>query len=579
MKKYLGLIFVICCFIGYFLIENFKQKELDPIEGFFSDATDLIQPPFIHYDNKYYHRNASVVYFRSLFFAPGIAVNDLNNDGYQDFVTTSSEENATPQIYLNQQGNGFKNVTKKWIKPLKRKPYESNITPLLFDYDNDQDLDLLVTAIGCSQFYLNEDNFFEYQKNHKLSKSCENNYSALIIDLDQDRKLDILLLRYFNQRWHRTFESDDFYRVISGSPNNLFDATNGGQNQLILSSGTDIPAGKARWSFDAWQTDINNDQIKELIVANDFGSEEFFEFKHNSFLDRTRDFIFPDRRNGMNINSNYLPNNPKPHIFISNIWIKNYVEKGNFYWHDQGNDNLTDLAIASNLNNCKWAWGSVFADFNLDGYNDSYIANGYLSSKKNKNNRKGHFQFASLSTLPFKDFFKKFPSQNFEIPLEISENYDSVSGNQADCLKIYNSETNKFEDTSPINGAKPIWDGRAVATIDYDNDGDLDLLVTAQNNYLHLFKNTTLEETPKTNWIGFDIKDQQFISKITLIQGENIYYKDWNAAKTGFLSQSDPRIHFGLLNDSNVSVSFEYSDGEVKTQQDLAPGQYYNFEL
>ena len=403
-------------------------------------------------------------------------------------------------------------------------------------------------------------------------------------DFNIDNKIDILTLRYWSHDWYKALSKyKNSQKTFDGGPQNLYNAKNGEKNTLSFNnSGFSHPINKEhRWTFDALITDLNHDNQDELFVANDFGSDTIFNFnKSGKFFDVTKQYFFPDRRNGMSIASNYLPNNPYPYIYVSNIFIENYVEKGNFYWHyNPRQKKLKDLANKVNLDNCRWAWGASFADFNLDGYSDVYIANGFLSSKEGSN-KKGNFKFASLATLPFAEASKKFEAvmqPNDEgIPLEINANGTSVSGNQKDCLRLYDAKQGMFVDYSKDGTLDLAWDGRAVSTIDYDNDGDLDLLVTTQNNYLRLLKNNLQETEQTSNWIGFEIKNQQFLRRITIYQGSRTYYKDWNAAHSGFLATSDPRIHFGLISDHPITVVFEFVDKHQVTKPNLKTGKYYN---
>lgn len=587
-RQHHGLIAVCAIFAISILISKIPKNSA-PTENikkvYFTDATDLLDKKFIHKDNKlFYTSNLKTVYYRSLFFAPGIAVADFNKDGWQDFIAVSSESGANPQIYINDKGNKFINKNDDWglndsrLSDLK----DTNISPFVYDYDNDGDLDLLVTNLTCNKYYENKGNKFLYVPEHRLNKECHSSFSYLFYDLNEDSKTDILELHYWYSRWAQNMFDYDGKDSFRGGPNSLFNALNGGRNATLLSGEKRFHTlgYDNRWSFDAVVTDIDSDNKSELFVANDYSSDRIYQHRRDHvFYDVTRGYMFPDRRNGMSIASNYHPNDPYPYIYISNIYIEDYIEKGNFYWHyNEDTKSLEDYAIKSNVNDCRWAWGASIADFNLDGYNDIYIANGYLSSN-NQSSKEGNFRMASLSSLPFEDFVKKMPSvtQKSEkrIPFEFGENFSSVSGDQKDCLKLFDPNTNKFVDFSKEGTLDQAWDGRAVATIDYDNDGDLDLLVTNQNNYLRLLKNT-IEKNSNNNWIGFEISNHHLIKKITIYQGRNMYYKDWNAGRTGFLATSDSRIHFGLIGSNPVKVIFEFTDARKVTKSAMELGKYHN---
>ena len=595
-EKYYGIILVILSFtISFYISRLFHNQQKLPShvkEVKFIDVINLINPPFIHYDNKnYYDPIEKMMSFRSFFFAPGIAVADINQDGWQDFTVISSEYGAVPKVYINQMGKSFLEQSDIWLIDYNEVLADTNISPFLLDYDNDGDVDLFITALNCNKFLMNIDGKFVYDKNHHLNVNCAGLYSYLFADFNQDNNIDILELRYFNRFWHHSLVGYNQDILFDSGPESIFDAKNGGKNIIISNSNANyfMLNNVDRWSFDAVITDLDNDNKDELYIANDFGSDTIYHYDKNyNFTNVSKEYLFPDRRHGMSIATNYIPNNPYPYIYISNIYIEKFVEKGNFYWqYNKRSKKLTNYAEKVNLDNCRWAWGAVFADFNLDGYNDVYIANGFLSSKEGSS-KKGDFKLASLASLPFAEFSQKFPEYHHEnqnylgsdedfIPVEINLELPSVSGNQKDCLRLYDAKEKKFIDFSQQGSLDLAWDGRAVASIDYDNDGDLDLLVTNQNNYLRLLKNTVQEESSSDNWIGFDVQGQQFLKKITIYQGDKTYYKDWNAGHSGFLAMSDPRIHFGLINNDMVTVVFEFRNNKNITKKLLGTGKYYEF--
>lgn len=590
-NNYFGIAIVILVFGCGLVKKYFLDVKKNSVNSavIFSDASGLISPPFIHSDNKKYYESRNVMgYFRSLFFAPGIAVADLNGDGFQDFVITNSGAGDLPQVYINNHGEGFVNKTAEHVKNVASKtdPYDSNISPFLFDFDNDDDLDLFVTSVKCAKFFLNESGKFVFQVDHPLSNDCEGSISALPYDFNKDGKLELMVIRYWNNRWQKILEKssgdmkDEMKKVFKGGNSVAFESNDGGFSSIYSNDLQKNILDKlsSKWSFDALVTDLDNDGVDELVVANDFGDDRIYNFNNLQFLDVSKNFIFPDRRNGMSLAANYLPNDPYPFLYVSNIWVKNYIEKGNFYWqYSKWNKKLSDKAEEQNLDNCGWAWSAAFGDFNMDGFNDVYAANGFMATKENdnKDEAENYFKMASLASLPTVDSVKKVPLSADRISASPSV------GGQKDVNKIYSVEEKKFVDVKKDTSLDKIWNGRAAAMIDFDNDGDLDLLVTAQNDNLRLLKNVTQEYRKSEgfaelkNWIGFEIKNQQFIRKITLLQNGDEYYKDWQGGRSGFLTTSDQRIYFTMKNENEVEVTFQFVDGRKVTKK-FSPGKYYN---
>ncbi len=570
--------------------ENLEKTQL------FQDNSAVIIPPFLHLDNSYMHRNdVDLVFSRLYVQAPGIAVADFNQDNLQDFVTVDSAGDALPQIYINQNGESFLEQATKYIEAaqdLKFSFRETQIAPFIFDYDNNGWPDLLITTIGCSRFFLNISGKLHYQAQHKLSTACIPDYAALPYDFNQDGKIDLYLNRFYPKRWASNFDKitigEQRTRFLF-SPTKLHNNFGSSQNLLWLNgkrnSFVSENIAAATFSRDALISDLNEDGQDELIIANSFNRQLIYNYapEEIKFYNNTNRFITSLQRFGHSLNINYLPNNSKPFLFISNVKVP--LEQGTmkfqadayYYNYVERDEIMQNLAKDYGLTNCGYSLGAVFADFNLDGFNDNYVASGFLSSKTLNQNGQPH----SHLKLPVANYQAQLKENYIAATAQDiflaawSETSDHAFGRSKDCLNIYDGFAGKFNPYQITDALDPAYDSRAVATIDYDNDGDLDLLVTAQNNYLRLLKNNKQQQQQSDNWIGFKVANQQFLRKITLIQNNVFYYKDWQAGRSGFLASSDPRIHFGLPSDNPVEVIFRFQDGRLVTKSFL-PGQYYD---
>ena len=596
LKKAYGLFFVIVVFVSLmvktFLLPPKGEREFEERykEIIFINDSDKITPRFTHQDNLRYYEGQKYTAFRSLFFAPGIAITDLNFDGYQDFIIINSKADSLPEFYINENGHKFRkneSFLNKKILP-KSDPYDLNVSPFLGDFDGDGDLDLFISSVKCNKLFTNHNQKFTYQKDHPLSKDCNSSFSALPHHFDSDKKSDLLVIRYWNNLWQKIFEerSQEIFTKnlmeLFKNGNVVFNGANGGESPIYFSDKTSLSLNedqKINWSFDATISDLDNNGTSELILANDFGNDRIYNIKDKKLTEVTNNFKSFDRRNGMSASTSYLPNDPYPFLFISNIWIENYQEKGNFYWqYDQNQKQLINKSEKSKLDNCKWAWGSAFADFNMDGYNDSYVANGYISfNEKKGSSRESGFKSAYFQTLPSSAQIKKFftTENQTKRPIRGNEIFLTDGQGQRDCMRIYSPLTGEFHEAKKDKSLDFGSDSRAVAKIDFDNDGDLDLLVTRQNNNLLLLKNITQEKAKKNNWIGLNIENHHFIKKITAKQGDNTYYKDWTAGRSGFLATSDPRVYMTFKNASKVTIEIQMLDNRIISKE-LIPGKYYN---
>ena len=114
-------------------------------------------------------------------------------------------------------------------------------------------------------------------------------------------------------------------------------------------------------------------------------------------------------------------------------------------------------------------------------------------------------------------------------------------------------------------------------TIDYDNDGRLDILVTRNNAAVNLFRN---EWQQAGNWIGFDLQGPDgnldaIGARVTVeVAGHRIVEE--KKAGSSLQTSGDPRLHFGLGDaDSASRVSVRWPSGDTTTFENLPGGRYY----
>ena len=124
--------------------------------------------------------------------------------------------------------------------------------------------------------------------------------------------------------------------------------------------------------------------------------------------------------------------------------------------------------------------------------------------------------------------------------------------------------------------------GRAAASIDFDNDGDLDIMVS----------HVDLKATPaflrndggnKNNWIGISLlgKNGQFeaIGAKVIVKTDHLTQTKINQWATSYLSNNDPRMHFGVGNEKQInSIEIQWPDGTKEIFNKIAPNKYYTIQ-
>jgi hypothetical protein len=233
----------------------------------------------------------------------------------------------------------------------------------------------------------------------------------------------------------------------------------------------------------------------------------------------------------------------------NNYWQPETQQKGNLY------PKFKNLAQLAEIDNAGWSYGSQFGDLNNDGYMDLYVANGYISAKK--------------ETSYWYDY-SKISSGNSSI-IEDAANWPDMKGKSQSGYEQNKIWLNKghflFEDVSSKVCPHTTLDGRAVAMADLFNNGSLDVIVANQNNIPLVYKNMLQNAN---HWIEFDL--QGTLSNADAVGAKVIV--DWNGEKQiqvitggiGFSSQNQHRLHFGLGKSDKVDqVSIFWPSGQMTT--------------
>ena len=518
----------------------------------------------------------------------GISVADINQDGFMDFYVVTSKVGEKNSLFINQAGTKFIDQADKWgIAQLNTmsefeqvnsdKTFSSSISPLFFDYNSDGLIDLYVARLGCSRLYRNTGKRFIDVTIKSNLTDCKNAQGSMPIDYDKDGDLDLLVIRFFSDIDLFINHDEDIW------VNKVYDADNGGQNTLYENLGngqfqdvTNKTLGpNSRWSFDAGLGDLDGDGNLEIFVANDFGPDSMYKIINGSFKLITELLGKPDRRFGMGVSIDYPAQSNLPIVHISNAYHKGYLHEGNFLWKYQDkNSKIEDTAKAFGTNNCLWAWGSVFGDFDVNGETDLYVTNGFFTPAKLNDPKNLSFTMGTINSLP------GFLTSKRSLLKSYLDNSDprgiAFADRETDCL--FWKDNHKFIDIAEAVGITDDWDGRAVASVDVENDGDLDLLVSTRNKGVRLLLNN-LDKT--TNWIGLTLDNSPLHksligTEVIVTQADNSWRKLYTAGKTGFMAISDQRMHFGLKNNLPVNVSVLWPNGEKSMFKNLPAGKYHS---
>ncbi|MFN0127430.1 MAG: FG-GAP repeat domain-containing protein [Verrucomicrobiales bacterium] len=326
----------------------------------------------------------------------GLAMGDIDRDGLEDIYFC--QPGGLPNLLFRRQPDG----TLTDISAAAGVDWLDNSTgALLLDLDNDGDADLAV-ATRTAFLIMENDGKGKFALRERLS-SVGMGYSPTAADYDLDGDLDLLVLRYAGEG----SKIGDF-----PTPHPFHNARNGGANVLLQNQGgfvfkdvteeCGLGVENYRFSFSAAWEDFDNDGRVDLYIANDFGPNQLFRNEGGSFVDVSAESGTQDWGFGMSATWADYNRDGLMDIYVSSMFSgagnqviaqsdfnpsmseetrRKYLKmvRGNSLLRNAGNGRFDDITDPMAEGFGGWAWGAKFADFNNDGWEDLYVANGYVS--------------------------------------------------------------------------------------------------------------------------------------------------------------------------------------------------------
>jgi len=399
------------------------------------------------------------------------------------------------------------------------------------DYDRDGDLDLYVLNYGRNTFYRNngDGTFTDVSAKSGLADPLWS-LSAPWFDYDADGDLDVYVANYL----HYDSGRFRFYYAAAGYPGPLsysgqadtFYRNNGDGTftDATKEAGLYNPGGRA---MSATLADLDNDGRLDLYVANDAMENYFYKGNANgTFSDEALVTGLAFGEGGQGVSSmgpavGDVDRDGRLDIYIPDMGYGCLLmNRGGFF---QDRTAQSRLAVVCGQYT---GWGGVLIDYDNDGYLDVFVANG-----------NAHHEYAEEDVL------------------------------------MRNDGTGRFLDVAKQSGEyfQHKYVGRGATCGDYDNDGDLDLLVVNLNDSTRLLRN---DGGSNNNWLTVATKlpggkSDAIGARVTVTSGELMQIRDVTPV-TGYLSQADPRAHFGLGKATTAdAVTVRWTNGNVTRLTDV----------
>ncbi len=474
----------------------------------------------------------------------GSAFLDYDQDGFIDLYLTSGswKEGLSKQekpgritenrLFRNRGDGTFENVTKKagvggpW--------YSMGVT--VGDLNNDGYPDIYVSNYGPNVLLRNNGNgtFTDISERAGIQGGNELSVGAVWLDYDNDSFLDLYVGNYLNfDPDYKYFYAPDgfpgpmaydaqkdvlYHNNGDGSFENVTDAMG-----IVDMDGRAMGVGAADYDEDGW-TDIYvaNDHTLNYLFHNDGGKG----FTDRGVMTGTAFSQGGEATVSMSVDFADYNNDGLLDMFASD---DTYCS----LYRNEGGGVYSDKSFASGLSPvCAQfvGWSSTFVDYDNDGDVDIFKTNGALKH---------------------------------------------LYGHEDQLLENLGNE--KFADVSLDRGEyfHMEYVGRGTSIGDYDNDGDLDALISNLNDQCRFLRNN---KGNRNNWLiihltGTTSNRDGVGARIKIISGDKIQIAQ-KKSTTGYLSQNDPRIHFGLANDEMVEkLEIKWPSGKEQVLENIKANQ------
>jgi enediyne biosynthesis protein E4 len=577
-SKYIGIFVILSLVITKLIISNDKKETNNKPrkahsinqEYKLTEQSKLLGINFTHQGPEH-HKSINNVTSMINGFGASASVFDYNNDGFMDFFLTSSKRNGKNHLYLNTGEGKFQNIAKKVNLSDINKDYPP-LKSLFFDFDNDGDQDLYLNTVYCDKLFRNDNGAYVDITSTSGIAECSFSMASNVWDFDLDGDLDLVTASYY-----KPFNIYD-PKIKNFMPQSMIHAKNGGTISVYENKGDGVfekvqknmGFNSDRFVFVLSFADFRNTNSRDLWIGIDFNSDKiFFEESPKIYKDISKKMLRTPARHSMNGEIEYIDNGLYPYIHISQVYLPKINNFSNQLWKwTPERDMFIDYSSKKGENKCGWSWGGKFIDINNDGEFELVVGNGFISSGKKIDHKEYWYHGSVIAKLTA----KKMEDVSFWYPME---GY-SQGGFQKNCLFVKNKKGLFEKRNNPEGVNLNNYDARSVTMIDYQNNGKNDLIISNQNQKVEFLKN---DSTNNNQWIGFSLQgttsNRDAIGAKVKIYLDDIVKTKMKFPSNGFVTQNDPRIHFGLnINQKIKKVEIIWPNKKIQTINNFKMNQY-----
>lgn len=457
----------------------------------------------------------------------GVAVADYDRDGWPDLLAVG----GGPVLFSNT-GEGFERSG-----ALPDGEYPPVKSALFFDADADGWEDLLLVPRSGQPVFLENDRGTFRRSDAGFDYELQWGTGATAADFDGDGDSDVVVVQ--NGDWRNgTPRRGASGEATDGYPNLLFENTADGFERV------EGGVAGSHWSLSVASADLTGDGRPDVYVANDYGRDALLVNREGMAFERRP--IEATNFHGMASVLRDVDGNGTLDVFVTNIEFENPQEvwelnsglnvrnQGNSLLLNRGNGTFVERAREYGLKQGGWGWGAAIEDFDSDGTLD------VIHATKHYLQRTDDGGFDGVETRP--SLWEGRPNGTFE-------RRDAAAAGLVSA------------------------NGRGLATLDFDRDGDRDLVVADTSGRFKLYEN----RDEGGNWLQMRVRDEDgslaLGTRVAVETGQRTLTRVQHS-RTNFFAQSDRTLQFGLGPAEVESVRITRPDGTTRTLEDIGTNRH-----